>query len=866
MNPRRRFVIESVILLVLSVLFTFLSIRNQWTASLDDLVYDTYINWYKAPRIQDIVIVSIDDTSLFKHGPWPWSRALQARLISRVNQHQPELVGIDVIYAGTTAEDKPLVAAAKTVPALALPLMIERTGAHQQHVEVLPFPDLLDQADLLGHVHVEMEVDAIVRGTYLYQGIGTPHWPHLMQRIANRVGGQPDGKLATLTSSCTLNPQKPGAQPGGYMLASKCGYVRIPFAGPPGTYPQVPADMLLSPQPAQQALVRQALENKIVLIGLTATGVGDWVTSPSSTSGIDAGPMSGVEFNANLLSALLTNSLIYLPSIWWPIVLACLISSACSLLLPRLRPKQMLGATVLLTAIPVCTTLVCLHLFNAYLPLVSASIAVLVIYPLWSWRRHEIAWSFIEEELNRIEDENRQWQALASWHQKTPDPGTVADQLSFMLSTPITAAHLTDAQAPGRNVARPDLPPAGAALLADAMENTRPLQAEPGRPGEILAAQIRTLQDRAREVREGRAIGLAGLGRMANGVLIISALGEIRFVNAAAGRLLLKDQATIDNLPPLQELLKLIQPPLGKSWQDIMQEVVLNQQPVAFEGIVHRVPLYVAAEPLSTQRWTNHPRMEAPSPYAPYWVLTLSDLTAIRSAQAQREEALAFLSHDIRSPLHSVLALIKGSQQNSDLLEKISRYTQKGLSTSDQFLQLSRLQLQGDFERYDVELSQVVHNAVEQSFFQAREKQIEIKLEGLLDPVTDEHWEGIWLSANGELLERAIDNLLGNAIKYSRPNTRITLSLTTRDEWAYLVIADQGYGIPRDEIDHIFEPYFRSRVQELAENRGAGLGLRLVKTVVDRHGGTIAVQSRQESRQGSGTTFTLRLPLLPESA
>ncbi len=837
-SPQRRFVLEASVLLVLSVVVTFFSVRNEWAAPLDQLLYDFYISRYSAPQHPDIVIVSIDDASLHAYGPWPWPRDLQARLLRAIGSRQPLVTAVDVIYAGTTELDSHLNEAAAELPFLALPLMVERLGAGRQHVEVLPYPDLLAQTDAVGHVHVELDDDAVVRGTYLFQGLGVPLWPHLMQVVAARVSGD------------TPEPCVP-ATAGTARVTGKCNYARLPFAGPPGTYPQVPAQLLLQPDASQAPLLQRALQNKIVLVGLTATGAGDWVTSPTSPGGDHAGPMSGVEFNANLLSALLYNNLIHSPAYWWAVFIACGLTALCSLTLPRLRPKQMLLLTAVLTVVPALITLAALWRLHIYVPLATASVAVLIIYPLWSWRRHEIAWSFIQEELDRIDSESRQWQSLTHWRGEAQSEAQLTAHLQLMLQQDIDPAR-----------AQPDsLSPAQQALLRDVGARLEEEQPRPALPGEILAAQIRTLQYRARDVREGRAIGLAGLGRMNNGALIISAMGEIRFANSAAVRLLNIQEGAAP--AKLLDLLSVIQPPLGQTWPDIMRHVVLLRQPVAFEGNVAGVPVYVAAEPLPAgSRPDADP--DTGDAYAPHWVLTLSDLTAVRDAQAQREEALAFLSHDIRSPLLSVLALIRGSNQNSPLLEKISAYTQKGLSTSDQFLQLSRLQLHGDFERYDLELGQVIHNAVEQAYFLAREKNITLSMQGLLDDtqVDAASWEGLWLTANGELLERALDNLLSNAIKYSNPGTRITVSLARQDGAAVIKVADQGYGIPAEELSEIFEPYFRSSAQELAENRGAGLGLRLVKTVIDRHHGTVQV----DSERGKGTVFTLTLPLAQDAS
>ncbi len=812
-------------LLVFACAFVLLSYHQRWFESLDGVLYDLQIALISAPMQEDIVIVAIDDASLYAYGPWPWPRSLQADLLRRINAHHPSVVALDIIYAGTTDDDSSLVQAASEVDELALPMMIDTLGQGRQHIEVLPFSDLIDVTDKLGHVHVELDEDAIVRGTYLYQGVGTASWPHLMQEIAGAVANRKAENACLSEAPAGLN-------------VVKCDFARLPFAGPPGTYPQVSAATLLT-EAADFELLDSALGGRIVLAGLTATGTGDWVTSP--TSG-DVGPMSGVEFNANLLSAILAGTLIRPAPAWLNVLLAMMVVGACTILLPRLRPKQMLAVTFGLAALPLFLSVAALSTFWLYLPLTNATAAVALLYPLWSWRRHEIAWSFIQRELARIDAESREWSNVSQ--HSTNRRSAVMDQLETLLGASVTLDTGDDGTLSLRCSRGEPLQTREAALLRAAEEAYFHVpEYSPGLPGEILAAQIRRLELAAQEVREGRAMGLAGLSHMSNGALIVSAFGEVRFANAAADKLLNLSQMETN---AALDALETIQPPLGQTWIDIARRAVFNHEPTYFEGHnEEQLPVFVGIEPL----------LQASDTYAPLWVVTLADLSAIREAQAQREEALAFLSHDIRSPLLSVLALIRGAPEDHPLLTEISRYTQKGLSTSEQFLQLSRLQLQSGFEKYDMELEQVLHNAVEQVFFLARDKNIVCRVDARLDPTSAE--EGVWVNGNGELLERAFINLLSNAIKYSDAGTEVVMRLTRDETGALVTVRDQGYGIPEDEIQHIFAPFFRSAAPQLAEHRGAGLGLRFVKTVIDRHDGTIDV----DSVWGEGTTFTVRLPV-----
>jgi signal transduction histidine kinase len=116
---------------------------------------------------------------------------------------------------------------------------------------------------------------------------------------------------------------------------------------------------------------------------------------------------------------------------------------------------------------------------------------------------------------------------------------------------------------------------------------------------------------------------------------------------------------------------------------------------------------------------------------------------------------------------------------------------------------------------------------------------------------------GDWDAAR---LERVVDNLIGNAIKYSPAGGEVTLTLhqasADGDRWAVLTVADQGLGIPAADLAHVFAPFGRgSNVGEIA---GTGVGLAGVKQIVEQHGGRVGV----ESDEGQGSTFTIWLPLV----
>jgi signal transduction histidine kinase len=134
----------------------------------------------------------------------------------------------------------------------------------------------------------------------------------------------------------------------------------------------------------------------------------------------------------------------------------------------------------------------------------------------------------------------------------------------------------------------------------------------------------------------------------------------------------------------------------------------------------------------------------------------------------------------------------------------------------------------------------------------AQLKQIE-----LAHQVEEQAQESLVL-ADQALLTRALFNLLENAIKYSAPGTRIRLHVSQRDGWLTCELIDQGKGIAAEELPELFSQYRRFSSAQGID--GVGLGLSMVKAVVDRHGGRIECQSEV----GRGTTFRLQFPLFTE--
>ena len=233
------------------------------------------------------------------------------------------------------------------------------------------------------------------------------------------------------------------------------------------------------------------------------------------------------------------------------------------------------------------------------------------------------------------------------------------------------------------------------------------------------------------------------------------------------------------------------------------------------------------------------------------WIVSLVDVTAIRQAQRQRDHAMHFLSHDMRAPLASVLTLLSLQRQSPSAMtqlqfhERIERHARKALGLADDFTQLVRAQSSSyRVERYN--LVDVLLECVDDAWEATRRHGVRITMA----PSPEEAHSVI----DRELVARAIGNLLGNALKFSPAGSSITCAVEALPlAWAVLV-QDQGQGIGEELQARLFQPFSRGRTGDHVE--GAGLGLAFVKTVAQRHGGRVLL----DSAPARGSAFRLVLP------
>lgn len=229
--------------------------------------------------------------------------------------------------------------------------------------------------------------------------------------------------------------------------------------------------------------------------------------------------------------------------------------------------------------------------------------------------------------------------------------------------------------------------------------------------------------------------------------------------------------------------------------------------------------------------------------------------------QKDKDAFLAVLTHDMRTPLTSIqgyatiLSMQPLSQeQQTHMAQVILRNGETLLDIVNNMLEIEQMKSSAALvlERSMFDLAELVEKVVEATQTQAMEKSIQLVYELVDNP--------IMVYADEKKIERVLLNLTSNAIKYTPREGHVWLRAVANGRFAMVEVADDGYGIPEDELAHIFDTYRRVKVHEhLAV--GTGLGLTIVKSLLEAHKGHISVESQLDA----GSTFTVQIPLaVPE--
>ena len=327
------------------------------------------------------------------------------------------------------------------------------------------------------------------------------------------------------------------------------------------------------------------------------------------------------------------------------------------------------------------------------------------------------------------------------------------------------------------------------------------------------------------------------LDTMADGVIVVNSNGQVELMNLSAEWMLESPNREADRIQ-LAEVVR------DHGILQLVSEAKATRQTRQAElELVHRRRfLNVIATPLSEGSDEGV-------------LLTLQDVTSLWQVETTRREFVSNVSHELRSPLAAIRAMTETLQDGAlndtdtaqDFLTRILNDTQRMTTMVNELLELSRLESgQAPIHLAPVSLESVV--AEIESRFDVSPDHERLKLETNVP-------DGIPLvMGEADKLNQVLANLVENAVKVTGDGGLISISANATDRWVEVKVSDNGIGIAREHLPHVFERFYK--VDRSRRDGGTGLGLAIVKHLVQAHGGDIKV----ESVEGEGSAFSFTLP------
>lgn len=370
------------------------------------------------------------------------------------------------------------------------------------------------------------------------------------------------------------------------------------------------------------------------------------------------------------------------------------------------------------------------------------------------------------------------------------------------------------------------------------------------------AAQLdRTLQSLSGERHRSSAI----LRSMVEGVVVIDANEKIVFSNRAFSNILNLDTSAIEARPVIEvlrnsDLLGMIRRAL-KGEEGLSTDVTM--------GIVQQRSFTVTATPVKALNGIPADRIAPPSAASATEkpsgaVLVLHDVTELRRLERVRQDFVANVSHEFKTPLTAIQGfaetLLSGAiddpQNNRRFLEIIREHANRLARLTDDLLKLARIEAgKLELEFSPVGITELVESCSETTLLKASRKQIALEIE--VPPGLPA------MRGDASLLHEVLQNLLDNAVQYTGAGGHISVSAFVRDREAVLSVSDTGIGIPLAAQERIFERFYRVDAARSREAGGTGLGLSIARHIVEAHGGRIWV----DSEVGAGSKFSFSIPL-----
>ena len=321
------------------------------------------------------------------------------------------------------------------------------------------------------------------------------------------------------------------------------------------------------------------------------------------------------------------------------------------------------------------------------------------------------------------------------------------------------------------------------------------------------------------------------LNDLSEGVIGVSSEGKVTIANPAAAILLdapMSVGATIDEALPAD---------VAQLWRDSQEDADFDMIVFAHDDVTLEATTYPVG---GDADFTS--------------IVVLRDVTAQARLERARRDLIANASHEFKTPLFSLAGSLElidegdlSPEEQSEFLQVMRQQVDRLRNMAVSMLDLSRVEA-GSFELNpeDVDLALLGQSVLDEFQAQAQSKDVALSFEG-------EDGQTAW--CDEQRLVQVLRALIDNAVKYSPPGSSVRLSSTLEDKEAVVVVADDGPGISRSELPHVFERFHRGR-EERGTTAGAGLGLSIARELTEMMGGGITAASPPDG----GACFTVRLP------
>ncbi|MGD8779905.1 MAG: HAMP domain-containing sensor histidine kinase [Ignavibacteria bacterium] len=239
-------------------------------------------------------------------------------------------------------------------------------------------------------------------------------------------------------------------------------------------------------------------------------------------------------------------------------------------------------------------------------------------------------------------------------------------------------------------------------------------------------------------------------------------------------------------------------------------------------------------------------------------------LDQLKEAEVTKQKYIMGVVHEIKSPISAVKSMLDlilqkflgpVDQKIEEKLERSRIRTDEALQLINNVLRISKLKLLNVSASEEINLKELIRGIIDKNYETAAAKKIDLVFN---DNIKFEKK----LKGDRILLELAFSNLIGNSIKYNKTNGLVDISFVENEEDVVVEIADNGVGIPQSEHQAVFMQFYRATNIKKGSTEGSGLGLSLVKEIIERHKGSISIKSPSKigNSQRPGTSFFIKLP------